>query len=333
MAAVLLAACAPAGPDGAGHPLGAEAARWVALEADAQVAAGRADWRGMREALEAKVALYPAVPAPGEGGAALRTLRALDLYNLACARALDGAGPAALDALARSLEDAPDLVGPDHVLADPDLLSLRDDPALRALLSARGAPWQVLPDPPGAPSTGAPLAVLLEESAAARDRPDASADASGGLAERLRARGFRVVRVFPPWRSPDPEAAWLPRLGGGAAAADRAFQAWRATVDPATGGGAVLVASGPVAARTAWEVLLREPEPWAAAVLEGAPPPLPALLDREEGLLQRGTRVHVVGEGSRPEAPVGAAGFAVPVAVVSSLDRGLEAAVAPERGR
>ncbi len=61
-----------------------------------------------------------------------REAPATALYNLACAYALDGRPAAALEALERSIEAG--YSDPDHLLADPDLVSLRGDAELERLV-------------------------------------------------------------------------------------------------------------------------------------------------------------------------------------------------------
>jgi hypothetical protein len=55
------------------------------------------------------------------------------LYNLACAEALDGHGPAAIEELRRAIAGRPEVA--DWARDDADLASLADDPAFRALLA------------------------------------------------------------------------------------------------------------------------------------------------------------------------------------------------------
>ena len=54
-------------------------------------------------------------------------------YNLACSLALTGAREAALDALGEAIQRGYD--DPEHLSADDDLASLRDEPRFVALLA------------------------------------------------------------------------------------------------------------------------------------------------------------------------------------------------------
>ncbi len=213
----------------------------------------------------------------------------LDLYNLACARALAGRTEAALDALEASLADGPGDVGFDHLAEDPDLLPLHGEPRWEALL--RRLSWS------------GETAVL---DGAAAGRPPAVVVLVGREESPAPIPGARLAVPVPPYRTGPAERAWRTRLDPGARAGETAVHALRAAEE---GGGTdparrILRASGAEGVRLAWEILLRHPGVFTRAVLDGPAPPRRALLDR--GADRMGTEILVAGIEGVPDPVVGA---------------------------
>jgi hypothetical protein len=293
--AAAASSCGPLAPpsEGAALLLGPNAPAWEAAgrEAEAALAAGR--WEEAAAAWERRIGLVPAAPGGrGPGGGILEAATRVDFYNLACVRALAGRRVAALDALDRAFATGTEPVGFDHLREDPDLASLRGDPRWEGLL--RRLSWNgevAVVGPAG--SAPLPVVVVLDLDPAAAAEGPAPAD------------HHRAVPL-PPYRAGPEDFRWTTRLEAGERAAEKAVFAIGAparaglAADPAR---SVLVARGEGAVALAWEVLLRRPEAFARAVLDGPPPPSWRTLDR--GTERVRTRVWTVGAGAG--APVSSA--------------------------
>jgi hypothetical protein len=274
---LLLAGCspppAPAAGDLANAILGERAA------ADRAMSLGR--WSEAAAHLERGISLLPPpVPLDGPLGEEART----DLYNLACARAMDGRTGAALDALEQAMADGTGAVGFDLLAEDPDLASLRGEPRWKALVGALS--WNE--DLALLPGGGAAVVVVVGEGPAA------------GIP------GAMVAVPAPPYRAGRSSYAWTTRLDPGEQAAAKAVFALRkaeaaCAADPAR---RVLRASGEAGVRLAWEILLRRPGAFSRAVLDGPAPPRRLLLDR--GAEKMGTEILVTAEEGVPDPVVGA---------------------------
>lgn len=353
VAVLLLAATMAAGCGTADAETAARAAWMRELDAaELDLALGRWEEAGghYEEALR--------VPLPGRElrGSAAAAARVVAFYNLACARALAGKRTAAMDALRSALSANDGVLTRDHALEDPDLDSLRESPEFLAV--AGPSPDDIRRLRPEGAKEGEtrPLAVVLSgQGVAAGDgiRDEVSPRDFEPDAEVL-ASGCDAAVVLAPWRSGSAPREWATRIDAGAEAARVAAVAAGGRTD------AILVARGPAPVAAAWEVLLRDPSPYAAAVLDGPAPPLPTLLDRTEALRCRGTRVYLVGAASRPAAPSarvsggsaggtdmaagddgaggaatespdsrpgGPSGLALPLATVHSLSAGLQEAL------
>ncbi len=273
--ALALAACDPApagtpGPDSLAA-LGDRRAEWEAAQADAETAFTLGRWQEAAALFERKVSLVPA-PRPGgpDPAGRLSLLVRQDLYNLACCRALLGRPAAALDALEQSVEEGPGFIGIEHLLEDPDLASLRGEPRWRALIDRLSWNEEVAVLPPEGAGEG-PVGAVVE----IRDGPP-------GEGEGRRTPGAVTAVPAPPYRLGPGRFAWTTRLDPGEQAARKAVFALEAAgrvraLDP---GRRVLLASGAPSVRLAWEILLRRPEAFTRAVLDGPAPPDWVLLDR-----------------------------------------------------
>lgn len=128
-ALVALALCAPAPAFANNGDAPEAAARVVSLRQSADLAVRSGDWRAARDALARLVDATPSDPAAR--------------YNLACAHARLGE----IDAAQASIQESIGVGFVDffHLLRDPDLAPLRDDPRFRAVLGG----WRELLDARG----------------------------------------------------------------------------------------------------------------------------------------------------------------------------------------
>jgi hypothetical protein len=297
--ALLLAGCLPPPADAAADPLaalGENRDAWVREGGAAEAAARRGLWEEAARDLERRVALVPGPPPEP-----LRRALQVDLYGLACFRALAGKGTAALDALDLAFADGLGALEFEHLLTDLDLESLRTTPRWYALL--RRLSWNE------------EVAVTPAADGAARGVVVEIVEAGDGAAKpREPVAGWTWAVPAPPYRIGPGRSSWRTRLDPGRQAAAKALLA--TSVAGASGGDRVLLARGEGPVRAAWEILLREPAAFTRAVLEGPPPPSFALLDR--GADRLAVDVRVVGAGSAPDPKV------VPgVKVVASVEEGL----------
>jgi len=301
LAAALASAACGAEPM---HPavtaaLGPAAGAWSARTAEARRAFDAGRWEDAARALEALIASVPAGAAREGPVPALDAAVRLAFYNLACARARLGRHDAAFDALDQALGDGAGLVGFDLLGRDPDLASLHGKGRWESLL--RRLSWNeevriVLPSGPAAPG-GAP-GVVLVATEPADDLPI------------LPSAAWTAVPTAPYSVAPGVRG-WSTVLEPGERAAEKAVHALRRGEEAAGGPAArrVLAARGREAVRVAWEVLLRRPEAFTHAVLDGPAPPARALLDR--GAERVRARLIVVGREGTPAREVGLAAEAV----------------------
>jgi hypothetical protein len=276
--AAALGGCAPRPAPGSDPlaALGAHRAEWIAAGEEAEQALALGRYAEAAALFERRIALVPA-PAGDLDGACR-----LDLYNLACARAMAGRTAAALDALEAAMAAGTGVVGFDLLATDPDLASLHGEPRWTALL--RGLSWneEVTLVDGGSPEAGAVVVVLGVNP--------------GGNA----IPGALAAIPAPPYG-----AAWTTRLDPGARAAEKAVFALRSAEGrrPAAPARRILLATGAAGVRLAWEVLLREPGTFSRAVLDGPAPPRWALLDR--GAERMGTEVLAAGPRGVPDPGIG----------------------------
>ena len=268
--------------------LGEAAGEWADAETEARGALAAGEWDRAGAAWERRIALYPS---PGPDAPRPRVVEfqvSVDLYNLACARALGGKAAAALDALEQALAGGAGFVGFDHLVGDPDLRALREEPRWEALL--RRLSWTAAGGGAGPGRRGG--------------RPPPRAVRRGGAAGGV-ATGEVVTAVpRPPYAVSPGISSWTTRLDRGERAAEkvgfaveRAGRAW--PLDPAR---RVLLAVGAGEAAVAWEVLLRRPDLFSGAVIAGPAPAAWDLLDR--GAEKVRARILVVGEGAAPDPAV-----------------------------
>ena len=279
--ALALAACdpapgevlPPAGPPDALAGLGGKREAWLGADAEARLAFARGDFAAAAEACERKVALFPR-PAAGDG--ALPDLLLMDLFNLGCARSLAGRTAAALDALDLAFADGGGPVGVDHLRDDPDLDAVRGEARYAALVERLS--WnedvEVLPPSAGGPGPH-PLAVVLLPGGP-RNRLEAT-----GPVVAARRLGFAVAVPRPPYLAGPGRHEWTTRLERGGRAARKAAFAVEAAARALAVDRVRLVLVAPGAeGRVGWEVVLREPTAFTAAVLGGPVPDASEVLDR-----------------------------------------------------
>jgi len=307
LVAILAAGCVPAPPEDARagaavlDALGDEAAAWKAAEEEAQAAFAAGDWGGAAARLEAKVSLYP-----GTMSARLREPRRRDLYNLACARALGGRTAEAMDALEQAVGDGFGEIGFDHLAGDPDLESLHGEPRWKALL--RRLSWNGEVAVTCAAGDAAPRLPLVVKVRVGRSCLDHDPPLEGAV----------VAVPVPPYSLGPFLFEWTTRIDPGERAAEKAALAVEVGTKafPVIQGRTILFASGKEAVRVAWEVLLRRPDLFTAAILDGPTPPPWVLLDR--GVERVKARLLATGPDGVPDPRV-----PVKVAVAGPLPGGL----------
>jgi len=269
---VLAAACSPAaGPPGASPDVW-DAASAAASEGDAALAEGDAD--SAAEAFRRAADL-------AAGDASLDGWRRVFLYNAACSEARRGRTAEALAAFRASLEDglpvfpvvlADGAAGTrsltlEHVLADPDLDSIRGAPEFTEVLApflAAGTP--VVSERAGTSDAPRPAVIVL--------RGDGGTEVAGVSAEW-------DVEGVPPWiavalagpvRRGDGRARWLLDDGDDRAAVTKVREALDLCArDPRVDPSRVFVAGeGPDAADAAWAASLAFPDRVAGLLVSGA---------------------------------------------------------------
>jgi hypothetical protein len=312
----LLAACGPVTPaDGPLAALGDDFPAWAAADGESREALDTGRYADAVRALEEKIALYPSLEGE-EATSVLFEARAIDLYNLACARALSGPPTAALDALEAAMAGDRPIVGYEHLVDDPDLDSLRHEPRFKALM--RSLSWNddvSIYEPLGGGAGGrkAPWPVMVELDAGGEARPEDP---------KHRDTEFAWITVHPraPFRVERGAWAWMTRADRGRQAAKKCAFSVELTsrqhvIDEDR---VVLVAHGDLECGLAWRILAEDPGPFRHVVVDGAAPPAYEVMDRLDELARRGVTVWAVGEGSVPE------GLGLDVRMVPSVDAALE---------
>jgi hypothetical protein len=313
-AALLLPACGafePA-PDTGGPlaVLGEKRAAWEALDRAAHTAYEAGRWEESAARHEEKFPLLP-VAAPGAPlDERVETILQTDLYNIACCRALSGKKAEALDALERAFRDGCGAIGFDHLVQDPDLESLHGEDRWKSLISSVGSDLGLSLVGSGKwKAARVPVVVEL--------LPAGTSDSGQAVAPEA-----ATVWPRPPFRLGPKRASWTSRLDWGEHAAKtalrscaRATKEWDLVTAPR-----VLKASGPEMVGIAWEILLRRPEAFTYAVLDGPAPPARVLLDR--GAEKVKTAILVADAKGVPDARVG-----VRVEVAGSAEEALRRAL------
>ena len=295
-----------------GLPAGADADAWEQAGRDARTALALGRWDAAAAAYEKRVAMCGAPDSPVD-----REVVAVELYNLACARSLGGHVVPALDALEQAVSGDFGRVGVDHLLRDPDLGPLhatqRWENLVRRPTGGRGKGEFARDFPPMVGSDPKPFVVNIDFCRLVFVHT--------GQGKELHERPDRPHVIFPwrPYGWQDDGLAWSTRLDAGEGAAEVVAAAVAKGLESCASDRTrvVLLAGLPGRVRIAWEILLRRPALFTAAVIDGPAPPAWVLLDRGAENLK--TRMITTKESGLPDRRV-------PVKV--SLIAGYEAAVA-----
>ena len=217
---------------------------------------------GAAAAIAAASGCVPPPPEPPEADPRVA------VYNRACELALEGKVEPAFAALEEAVGQGFGRIGFDHLAADPDLVPLRGDPRWGALL--RRLSWnEDVHLEVKVPQAEGPLPLTVEILA-------------GPWPPLLcmSPPGPYAAIPQPPFRQGPDSFQWTTRLDPGKRAAEKVALAVERACRDEDVGRKILLASGETEVRVAWEVLLRIPEIFDVAVLDGPEPPAWVLLDR-----------------------------------------------------